>query len=66
MSGPVFCNQFYLVHVLATLSLVEADGAHWLIDTALYKIGCGKRKQILQVRHSLGLHAVVDLGSEAL
>ena len=52
----VFRNQFYLVLVLASLSLVEADGAHWLIETELNKIGYGKRVQIFKLRHSLGLH----------
>ena len=40
--------------MLAFLSLVEADGAHWLIESVLNKIGYGKRVQIIQVRHSLG------------
>ena len=44
--------------VIAFLSLVEADGAHWLIESALNKIGYGKRVQMLQVRHSLGLHTI--------
>ena len=57
-SGPVFRNQFYVVLVLASLSLVEKDGAHWLTVAALNKIGYGKRVQILQVCHSLGLHTI--------
>ena len=38
--------------------MVEANGAHWLIETALNLIGYGKRVQILQVRLSLGLHTI--------
>ena len=34
--------------VLASLSLVEADGADWLIKTELNKIGYGKRVQIFK------------------
>ena len=47
--------------VLASLSLVELDGAHWRIETELNNIGYGKRVQILHVRHSLGLHTIVGL-----
>ena len=44
---PFFVTNFiYLVLLLASLSLVEADAAHWLIETELNKIGFGKRVQI--------------------
>ena len=50
--------------MLASLSLIEADSAHWLIETELDKIGYGKRIQMLQVHHSLGLHAIVTANAE--